>query len=91
MEGRDAADRQFFIVFLFWAMLFTLYILVFMIIQLARSSSIDGQVIGLVAVYVNPRQPPSHLSPSLSIPHPKKHTDSLSNHLARRSSPLTPD
>lgn len=53
----NLADRQHFVVFNLWAMLFCTYIVVISAVFMAITGVVDGQVIGLIAVYV-----PVHLS-----------------------------
>ncbi|ORY21741.1 DHHC palmitoyltransferase-domain-containing protein [Naematelia encephala] len=44
------ANHKFFIIFNFWAMTFTLFLLIFLCVVTANASTVDGQVIGLLAV-----------------------------------------
>lgn len=47
MTERLVTDRQFFIIFNFWAALFCIYIVTFMGISMSRMEGVDGQIIGL--------------------------------------------
>lgn len=49
-----STDNQFFVVFNLWTMSFCTYVVAVLAFSLSRSGSLDGQVVGLIAVYVLP-------------------------------------